>query len=300
MSLPKVAVLMCTYNGERFLEQQLKSIFSQSRVQIVLYVNDDGSDDSTLGILESFQNGNNVVITRSERIGSSVGYRNLLQLDIQSDYFAFSDQDDIWHHDKLITLIETIGETVTPSLAFSNRNYVSSEGFLIGRSKVKATDRHFNFALWENLAPGNTQLLNLSAVQLLREKYLNTDTMLIDAWIFLIISFCGNVQFVPESLVSYRLHESNQIGIPHILKRFRNIYKTIQVHQNLNQSLFELGPFPNNLNVQVLQNELRVLKSRNLAEFLRFLLFSSAGKQSRSMSIAYRICKVFYFITHKI
>jgi rhamnosyltransferase len=109
MSEPTVAVLMSTYNGERFIRQQVESILAQEDVKIHLFVRDDGSTDGTLQELRSIQESN--ISSIDLEVGVNQGYAksflNLL-VDVPSDYdfFAFSDQDDVWLPDKIRVALE--------------------------------------------------------------------------------------------------------------------------------------------------------------------------------------------------
>lgn len=107
---PAVAVLMSTYNGEKYIKEQLDSIFNQKEVQVTLYVRDDGSTDRTLDIVQSYSN--TVLLPFDENKGPGLSFMTLLyhvmSLPTQYDYYAFADQDDIWMDEKLIKAIQQI------------------------------------------------------------------------------------------------------------------------------------------------------------------------------------------------
>jgi glycosyltransferase involved in cell wall biosynthesis len=105
---PKVLVLMSTYNGERFLREQLDSILSQQDVEISLLVRDDGSKDNTCQILSDYASKHQNVIWKSfENVGFVKSFSALIRMantsDIDADFYAFADQDDIWMSNKLAT-----------------------------------------------------------------------------------------------------------------------------------------------------------------------------------------------------
>ena len=119
----KVAVLLSTYNGEKYLTEQLNSILIQEDVIVNLYVRDDGSTDNTLKILYEFAAKNiNITVFKGENVGFAESFYSLLKMNIGADYYAFSDQDDIWEKNKLITAIKSINNSKKPMLYYSNLN----------------------------------------------------------------------------------------------------------------------------------------------------------------------------------
>ena len=102
---PKIAVFLATYNGEKFLNQQIDSILSQKNVEVDIYCNDDGSSDRTLEIIKSYQiSKKNFFIIDSIKESGCAGlnfYSLILTSSGEYDYYAFSDQDDIWLQSKL-------------------------------------------------------------------------------------------------------------------------------------------------------------------------------------------------------
>lgn len=92
-----IAILLSTYNGERYIKTLIESILNQSYQNFILYIRDDGSQDSTLAIIKNFcKNHSNIVLIESnENLGSKYSFLKMLSL-IESDYYMFCDQDDIW------------------------------------------------------------------------------------------------------------------------------------------------------------------------------------------------------------
>lgn len=114
MNDKKVAVLMSTYNGARFAERQIESILNQSRVDLHLFIRDDGSKDETMHVLNKYRNYENVTIVDATE---NVGYKNsfLTVLDVvlhmrdkQFKYFSFADQDDVWRTTKLVRAVDAL------------------------------------------------------------------------------------------------------------------------------------------------------------------------------------------------
>ncbi len=137
-----VGILMCTFNGAQYLNEQLISIANQSYKNWHLYVSDDGSIDHTLEILRVFQSRhgeNRVVIFDGPKQGSTKNFLSLAyRVHQQCDYFAFCDQDDIWHEDKLSRAIKFLGSPKQnyPSLYCSSTRYISQSGDYLQGSYV--------------------------------------------------------------------------------------------------------------------------------------------------------------------
>ena len=106
----KVAVLMSTYNGEKFLREQIESLFAQVGVDLTVYVRDDGSSDGTLEILRRYES-EKFIVTVGNNLGPANSFMELLySVPDTYDYYAFSDQDDIWAPDKLSAGIQMLEE----------------------------------------------------------------------------------------------------------------------------------------------------------------------------------------------
>ena len=127
MKTPKVLVLMSTYNGERFLREQLDSILSQEGVEIILRVRDDGSKDNTCQILSDYAaKHKNIEWKACENVGFVKSFSALVRMaadsDSNADYFAFADQDDIWMPQKLATACKALAtkDDSKPNLFTSN------------------------------------------------------------------------------------------------------------------------------------------------------------------------------------
>lgn len=96
MNTKSVQVVMSTYNGEKYLKEQIDSILSQEGVDVRLYIRDDGSSDRTTDILASYQEHKNVKIEKGNNLGFAKSFLTALDECDEADYYAFSDQDDVW------------------------------------------------------------------------------------------------------------------------------------------------------------------------------------------------------------
>jgi len=112
--IPKIAILMCTYNGEQFLNEQLDSIQNQNYKNWTLYVNDDGSKDKTLNILKAYQKKwgiKKIIIRRGPQKGFCQNFFQIINdKKINADLYFLSDQDDVWMPNKLSHTLKKISK----------------------------------------------------------------------------------------------------------------------------------------------------------------------------------------------
>ncbi|MBU3576948.1 glycosyltransferase family 2 protein [Polynucleobacter sp. UK-Kesae-W10] len=217
--IPLVAILLCTYNGARFLAEQLDSLESQTHQNWIVFASDDGSTDQTLEILQQYQakwSSGKLTI----RSGPQKGFcQNFLSLacdpQIKADYYAFCDQDDVWLPSKLevaLTNIITNQSAEVPYLYCGRTKYVTENLKPCGVSPLFVFPPSFRNALVQSIAGGNTMVFNQSAKDLI-EKVGAVDVPSHDWWLYQLISGVEGVVFydnVPQLL--YRQHEFALVG----------------------------------------------------------------------------------------
>ena len=231
---------MATYNGEKYLKNQIESILHQTNCEVVIHVGDNGSTDETLGILASYLDKRLVSqidpITKS---GHSFVFFSLIRSAGLTEFIAFADQDDVWDSNKLSKQITKFDDEMKPTLVFSSRKFIDPQGAAININSPEIRKFGWRNAVIQNVIPGNTMVLNASAVSLL--KILGeVDVKHYDSWIYLVMSVFGQIHFVPEELVSYRLHESNTVGVRKrvdLLKFLRGIHEYIYQVQRLGEAI---------------------------------------------------------------
>ena len=215
----KVAILLCTYNGAEFLAEQLESFTWQTHNNWVVYASDDGSSDATLGILQRFQSMHGearLIILAGPRQGFAKNFMSLVNNpEVVADYFAFSDQDDVWHSDKLERGLLGLADTpaTQPALFCSRTRLIDAAGKSIGFSPLFPKSPSFRNALVQSLAGANTMLLNAAARALL--SYTPEDAQIVSHdWLaYLLVSGCGGtIVYDPTPTLDYRQHGSNLIG----------------------------------------------------------------------------------------
>lgn len=215
----RIAILLCTFNGARFLPQQLASYEAQGFADWRLFASDDGSQDETLSLLDAFQKRHGVekvYIRRGPRRGFVANFLSLIcDPQVQGAYYAFSDQDDIWNSDKLSRARRFLSEVPVdePVVYCSRTRLIDEEGDEIGLSTFYRRAPHFRNALAQSLASGNTMVLNEKVRQLLMQAGPDVKVASHDWWAYLATTAVGGkVLYDSVATISYRIHSRNVIG----------------------------------------------------------------------------------------
>lgn len=233
-NIPKIWVLMSTYNGMTYIEEQIESILSQKNCDVHLLVRDDGSTDATLDILKSYEKkGSLTLISDNINLGPAKSFLKLLEMAPDDGYYAFSDQDDYWNSDKLERALEMLTqaeENNMPLVYYSNSDVVdqnlNSTGKKVYSGKQKPT---LERVLCGYGIQGCTMVLNKA----LRDIFLSVDMSKerIGMHDFFLCDLCmvcgGKILYDDFSTMKYRQHESNVVGYDVNATRLNKIKKYI-------------------------------------------------------------------------
>lgn len=222
------AVLMATYNGERYLAEQLDSIINQTYKDVVCYIHDDGSKDNTLAIIEKYQReypDKIVLIQHGSTGGACSNFLYLMKYalnNIDSEYFLFSDQDDVWSPEKIEIEVneakkESEAHPNSPVLIYCDQKIVDGGLNIIAESGMQFSKRKkdadsFENLIFENCAPGCVMCFNRNLLEKGTKIKNIADINMHDWWMVLIARTMGVVKFVPQSLMLYRQHGDNTLG----------------------------------------------------------------------------------------
>ena len=233
--MSRVSVVLSTYNGEKYVKEQIDSILSSSYQDIDLYIRDDISSDRTLEILKGYHDiaPDRIHVLQNEvNLGCTL---NFLQgiCDTTADYIMLCDQDDVWKPNK-------IGETLrrmqhmeaqlgkeTPIAVFTdaevvdtslNRRYAS----FFRSSKLDPRKTDLPHILMENKLIGCTVMMNASLRKVLKSRKLPKTARYHDWWLALIAASMGKIGFLPEQTILYRQHDSNVVGSSSFLSYFKD------------------------------------------------------------------------------
>ena len=213
-----ICILMTSYNGEKFIRQQLESIFNQTFKNWQLIISDDGSVDKTKEIIFEYQKlwGEKIQLRNGPQKGFAENFLLLAcDKDLIANFFAFCDQDDVWLPQKLEIAIEQISNSCLnnePYLYCGRTVYVDEKLNAIGHSTLFQNPPSFDNALVQSIAGGNTMVFNRSS-KLLIETVGMVPTPSHDWWLYQLISGSGGqVYFDSTPLVLYRQHENSIVG----------------------------------------------------------------------------------------
>ena len=277
-AIPEVAILLCTYNGQRYLSDQLDSVAAQTYPHWIMWASDDGSQDNTLSILGEYRskwsNGRLSIVH-----GAANGFvANFLSLtcrtEIQAAYYAFCDQDDVWEADKLQRAVDYLQAMPldTPALYTSRTLLVDADNQPLGLSPRFQQSPCFIHALTQNVASGNTMVFNHAACLLLREAGQAVPVVSHDWWLYLLVTGAGGEVFYDASpTLRYRQHGGNLVGTKaHWLARFMRL-RTLR---DVWQGTFRAG---NNRQLQALLRMRAKLTPQNQQIIARFMAARERG-----------------------
>ena len=213
----KVVILLATYNGDRFLDDQLGSFAQQRHANWELVVSDDGSTDRSLALLDRFRQNaaQSVSVVSGPGSGFWRNFLSLLQRQTSGDYFALSDQDDIWLPDKLVNAVRFLKtvDPAVPAVYFTRTQLIDDDNRVIGLSRLFLRPPGFRNALVQNIGGGNTMVLNRAAYALLNAVPPDIEIVSHDWWIYQVVTGAGGVaRYDPEPGLQYRQHGQNIVG----------------------------------------------------------------------------------------
>lgn len=240
--MEKVDILLATYNGEKYLEDQLNSILSQTHSDFRLLISDDASKDSTKEILEKYKEKDERidVFYQKENLGVIKNFEFLLGK-VENKYYMFSDQDDIWKENKIEKSIKKMEETgsdlvytdlevVDENMNVTYESYWKLKGFY---NKIKKYN-NFDSLYLNNFITGCTIISKKELISKVLPLPNTSKFVLHDYWIALIISQNGRISYIEEPLIKYRQHKNNKVGSKKksdemkSLSEIRNLFITVK------------------------------------------------------------------------
>ncbi len=218
--MTKIVVLLSTYNGEKYLKEQIDSILKQTvSKDIYLFVRDDGSKDNTVNILEEYKNKKLLFYYIGKNLGSTNSFFDLLIKAPKADFYAFADQDDYWFTNKLEFGVNEIKEITAPVLFYSKKCIVNQDLKPIDIKDLSPKFDIFSNFIFPNSAYGCTMVFNRALYDILvsypkltnlpKEKYRE---VFHDSWTFKTALLLGKIVYSEKDSILYRQHKNNSIG----------------------------------------------------------------------------------------
>lgn len=227
----KVNIVMSTYNGEKYLADQIKSIQSQTFEDWQLLIRDDGSSDNTPSIIRDMAKKDDRIHFindgQNENYGVIKSFYHLVKYD-SADYYFFSDQDDVWLPEKMEMTLKRaqIESSDNPLLVYTDLKVVDEDLEVLQESMIKSQSHHANTELvqelTENTVTGGTMMINKA----LADKWQVYDNLLMHDWyLALLAASLGKLIYIDQATQLYRQHEANVLGARTWSKRAKNWLK---------------------------------------------------------------------------
>lgn len=215
-TLAEVTVILSTFNGSAFLQEQLDSLYAQTYPNIRIMVRDDGSSDTTLVILQREQSAKRIeLLADHHNLGAAASFFELLQMAAatKTDFVAFCDQDDVWLPGKIAQSVAALSAIPSGRAAMycSRLEIVDAALTYIGLTALPKK-AGFGNALVESVCVGCTIVLNRHAIDLIARN-LPATALVHDWWCYLVLSCFGEIVFDREAPIKYRQHEHNTFGV---------------------------------------------------------------------------------------
>lgn len=288
-----VVVLMSSFNGENYIEEQIKSIFQQEHVCVRLLIRDDGSTDDTIEIINKLTDVyEEIKLIKGQNIGAKASFFELIKNCPESCYIAFCDQDDVWKKDKLYTAINHLQSYQNkPAMYFSNLYVVDENlnGYKIMFDNLVSTN--LGQALTYNNVVGCTLVVNHLLLSLTKRSLSLNPYCYHDQWISLVCSCVDGIKIPDkEPHILYRQHGKNCVGAEeNIIKKVKKSSflngknARSNIAKQLNDSLNEIITDDNKEVLDIILTYKRSLRSKFQ------LIFAGYNKQGISFKIIYII-----------
>lgn len=209
-----VAILLSCFNGEEHLEAQIESLLQQQDVEVLIFIRDDGSSDKTSSVLEKYKENKKIVfVSGSSNIGISKSFYKCLDAAYShAEWFAFCDQDDVWHPDKLrraLDILKAEAQQDAPLLYASEYNFCNSDLTFIKKSSLNKIGVSFQNSIYETPCSGNTQVFNKALAEFFLKSDPNDLAIHHDCWSNMIGAALGKVCFDDAATLEYRRTGNN-------------------------------------------------------------------------------------------
>lgn len=212
--MEKVQILMSTYNGEKYLKQQLDSILNQTYPDICVLIRDDGSTDGTVAILQQYADKHeNITFYTGKNIGVIQSFFDLLRAsDDAVEFYGFADQDDVWMPQKVERAVGMLQlKDADMPLLYCSDTYVTDEQLRILKKDDKKPRPSWGNALVQNICTGCTAVTNKKLrdiVKVTRPQQI----VMHDWWLYLTAELYGETVYDNEAYIKYRQHGNNAYG----------------------------------------------------------------------------------------
>ena len=293
----KIDVLLPTYNGEKYLREQIDSILNQTHQNINLIIADDRSKDSTINILKEYEKKDDRirVFVHEKNQGVVKNIEFLLKL-VECDYYMLADQDDVWLPEKIEKSLKKLKET-NSDLIFGDLEvvdkdlktiYTSFNDFMLLSRKIDKYINDYRLNYIYNCVTGCTVLAKKETIKNIIPIPKKSKYLIHDHWIGLMASIYGKVAYMPEKYIKYRQHGNNQVGTDKISHKFKKLDQVRELFINVKLGVFGTyvknnNKFPNdiqNLNLEI-YDYFKMIQNKKNFNFRKWSTFHKLYKTER-------------------
>lgn len=227
----KVNILMSTYNGEKFVAEQIESIQKQTYTEWNLIIRDDGSTDRTCDIVDGFvSNDSRIKLIRAENVGVIKSFYELTK-NSDADFYFFADQDDYWLPEKLVVMLEEAKnhDNQKPIMYYTDLKVTDKALNVTAASMIRSQSDHANTKLvqelTENTVTGGASMINHELAKLWQTT---NDIIMHDWYLAMLAAAVGELVYIDQPTHLYRQHDANVLGARTFSKRLKKWF-----HPNL-------------------------------------------------------------------
>lgn len=242
-----IDVLLATYNGEKYIKEQIDSILNQSYKNIRLIISDDCSKDKTQEILKEYEKKDNrIELHIQEKNLGVVKNIEFLLKQVKNKYYMLSDQDDVWLPEKIEKSLETLLKN-NVDLVFGDLEVVDQDlktmypsfgDFMLLNKKINKYINSNRLNYIYNCVTGCTILAKKETIQKILPLPKKSKYLIHDHWIGLMTSIYGKVAYMPEKYIKYRQHGNNQVGTDKISHGFKKLDQVRELFINVKLGVF--------------------------------------------------------------
>ena len=290
----KVNIVLSTYNGAKFLAEQIESIQKQTFTDWQLLIRDDGSTDETPQIIQQFATSDKRIkfinADNRKNFGVIKNFFTLVKFEL-ADYYFFSDQDDVWLPNKMATMLDEAQkhDQAKPLMVYMDLSVVDQNLVVTQPSMIQSQSHHANTTLLpeltENTVTGGVSMIN----QALARRWQSTEQIIMHDWyLALLATAIGELVYIDQPGELYRQHENNVLGA-------RTLRKRLKKWLNPMQAVYKYWDLIFNSQIQA-----RLLLSQpDLSDDKRELIEKYDGLLNQTFSNRIKMIKKYHFKKNK-
>lgn len=237
----QIDILMATYNGEKYLKEQIESVLNQTYKNIRLVISDDCSKDGTINILKQYENDKRIEVHYHEKNQGYIKNFEYLLKQVKNNIYMLSDQDDVWMPEKIRKtyekLIKNDADMVFADLEVVDENlktiYPSFNKFMLLDRKINKYINSYKLNYLYNCITGCTLMSKSKWIKDILPIPTDSKYLIHDHWIGIIVSLNGKIVYMPEKYIKYRQHGNNQVGTEKISHGFKKLEQVRELFINV-------------------------------------------------------------------